>query len=117
VRLLLDTCAILWSVSEPESLSAVARDALLRPDAVVHVSPISCAEIACLAERGRIALDRHWKTWFNHFAAENGWQSVDIDLAIVQEAYSLPGTFHADPADRILTATARRRDLALCTGP
>lgn len=115
MTLLLDTCAILWAVSEPEALSEAAREALVRPDAAVHVSPISCAEIACLAERGRIALDRHWKTWFNYFAALNGWRAIDIDLSIVQEAYSLPGHFHSDPADRILTATARRFGMRLVT--
>jgi len=33
----------------------------------------------------------------------------------MEEAYSLPGSFHADPADRILTATARLEDLVLLT--
>lgn len=111
----LDTCAVIWAVSDPAALSAAARDTLTRPDTAVHVSPISCAEIACLAERGRIVLDRHWKPWFNHFTALNGWRAVDIDLATIQEAYSLPGTFHADPADRILVATARRLNASLVT--
>ena len=33
----------------------------------------------------------------------------------MEEAYSLPEAFHADPADRILTATARLRNCALLT--
>lgn len=113
--LLLDTCAILWAVSEPDTLSAAARRALRQPDVRVHVSPISCAEIACLVDRGRLKLDRHWKTWWNHFSSRNGWCAIDITLSIMQEAYSLPDAFHADPADRILVATARDRALALVT--
>ena len=31
------------------------------------------------------------------------------------EAYALPGTFHRDPADRVLVATARRDGLTLVT--
>ena len=45
----------------------------------------------------------------------HAWQAVDIDVAIIQEAYSLPGNFHRDPADRILVATCRLRGLALLT--
>ncbi|MEX2382091.1 MAG: PIN domain-containing protein, partial [Opitutales bacterium] len=45
----------------------------------------------------------------------NGWQILPISLDITEEAYSLPGEFHADPADRILTATARLEKLLLLT--
>jgi len=31
----------------------------------------------------------------------------------MEEAYSLPDTFHADPADRIITATARLKDCTI----
>ena len=116
MRVLLDTCAILWSVLEPEALTPRARQVLTDRLTQVHVSPLSCAEIACLAERGRIELTQHWKPWYNHFIQLNGWQLIDIDLAIIQEAYSLPGDFHQDPADRILTATARLGGLAIVTG-
>jgi PIN domain nuclease of toxin-antitoxin system len=38
-----------------------------------------------------------------------------MDDAVAAEAYALPGQFHADPADRILVATARLRGLRLMT--
>jgi len=107
VRLLLDTCAIVWAISEPEAMTAKAREHIVAADAEVLYSPISCAEIACAVDRRSIELDRHWKTWFRHFVEGNGWQGVDIDLAVIEEAYSLPEPFHRDPADRILVATAR----------
>lgn len=107
MRLLLDTCALVWAVSEPEALSKAAIDILSAENTNACVSPISCAEIACAADRGRLVLDRHWKLWFRHFVERNDWQMVDIDLGVMEEAYSLPGSFHHDPADRILVATAR----------
>jgi PIN domain nuclease of toxin-antitoxin system len=116
MKLLLDTCAIIWSVGEPEKLSSQSREAMVHKDSVVCFSPISAAEIACLCERGKIRLDRHWKSWFNHFTTLNGWTCVDITLEIMQEAYSLPDAFHPDPADRIIVATARCRDLTVVTG-
>jgi PIN domain nuclease of toxin-antitoxin system len=116
MRLLLDTCAFIWCVNEPSRLGARSREALSDRDSLVHYSPISAAEIACLSDRKRIVLDRHWKIWFNHFAMMNGWTCMDITLDIMLEAYSLPDAFHPDPADRIIVATARRHDLVVVTG-
>jgi PIN domain nuclease of toxin-antitoxin system len=115
-RILLDTCAIIWAISEPEKLSKNARFALAQPDAEVWCSPLSCAEVAWAVQRKRISIDRHWKLWFRHYVDLNDWQCMPIDLDIVEEAYSLPDPFHADPVDRILVATARLHDLHLVTG-
>ncbi len=116
MRVLLDTCAILWSVSAPEKLTKEAIKALENKSTEVFVSPISCAEIACLQERGRIELDRHWKSWFDYYIQLNGWSVIDITLPIIQDAFALPPPFHADPSDRIITATARNKSLKLITG-
>ena len=115
MKILLDTCAFIWAVAEPERLSAKARDAMMATNSAIYYSPISCAEIACLCERGRLVLDVHWKTWFDRYSGENGWSSVDITLPVIQDAFALPGSFHADPADRIIVGTARCQDMQLIT--
>jgi len=115
LKVLLDTCAILWAVSDPDSLTPRTRDVLTRADTEVCISPISCAEVACAVERKRLELDRHWRLWFRHYLELNGWKTVDIDLQIVEEAYSLPDPFHRDPADRIIVATARRLQCPIVT--
>ena len=74
------------------------------------VSAISCAEIACAAERGRIEIDRHWRLWFRHYVELNGWTILPIELESVEEAYALPAPFHRDPADR----NRRRSPEAVC---
>ncbi len=115
MNIVLDTCAILWAVSEQERLTAIARKAILESDATIYVSPISCAELACGVLRGRLTLDRHWKIWFRHFIELNNWNIVPIDLDVMEESYSLPEQFHADPADRIIVATARLHDASIIT--
>ena len=115
MNLLLDTCALIWCVSAPRNLSPAACEAMLDKDSRIHVSAISCAEIACLADDRRITVTPHWRTWFNRAVADNGWSVLDITLATVQEAYSLPGDFHRDPADRFIVATARLLDLTIVT--
>ena len=116
MNVILDTCALIWCVSEPDKLSVEARTVLVARDTEVYVSAISCAEIACLAEAGKIEIKQHWRTWFDRAISENGWSVVDVDLETVQEAFSLPGVFHRDPADRFIVAAARLRRLHLLTG-
>ena len=70
VKLVLDTCAILWSVSDPARLPDPVAEALVLGDTEVCVSAISCAEIACASERGRLELDRHWRLWFRSLRRE-----------------------------------------------
>ena len=115
MKLLLDTCAILWGVSKPEELSLKATKVLKDIENQVLVSPMSCAEIACLVQRKRIKLDRHWKLWFREFVEKNGWNLIPVDLPIVEEAYSLAEDFHQDPVDRILVATARLHEASIVT--
>jgi len=115
VNILLDTCALVWSISDPSRLGPDALALLQAPDSDVSVSAISAPEIACLVERGRLKLNRPWAEWFRSNVARNRWTVRDVSLDILIEAYSLPGAFHADPADRVLVATARLFDLVLLT--
>ena len=116
MRLLLDTCAIIWAILAPEELTRKASSVLVDPDAEIFYSPMSCAEVAWAVQRNRISIDRHWKPWFRHYVEVNNWQCVPVDLEIVEEAYSLPEPFHADPVDRIIVATARMHRFSLVTG-
>lgn len=59
MKVLRDTCAIIWTVSEPERGSPETQKILPATDTRVLVSAISCAEIACLAEADRIRLPSH----------------------------------------------------------
>ena len=113
--LLLDTCTLIWAVSDPGRLSSPAADALAAANNRVHVSVMSCAEVACLAESGRITVRPHWRRWFDTALAENGWPALSIDLQTVQEAFSLPGEFHRDPVDRLIVAAARLCQMHIVT--
>ena len=115
MKLLLDTCCIIWAVSEPSAISKSAITLLTTEEAEIYVSAISVAELACAVERGRIIIDRHWKKWFRHYIDLNRWQVENISLEIMEEAYSLPDDFHADPADRIIAATARLNNYSILT--
>lgn len=111
----LDTCAIVWAVSEPQQIPDRAARLLQAQDTEVCVSAISCAEVACASARGRIEIDRHWRHWFRHYIELNGWTVLPVDLEAIEEAYALPEPFHRDPADRIIVASARLRGAPVVT--
>jgi PIN domain nuclease of toxin-antitoxin system len=115
VKLLLDTCAILHLAAEPHRLTPAAREALQDPAAEVNVSVVSIAELACLSNLQRIVLEPHWKTWFRRAVDQNGWNWIEVDARVAEEAWSLPEIFHRDPSDRLLVATARIHQLTLVT--
>jgi PIN domain nuclease of toxin-antitoxin system len=53
--------------------------------------------------------------WFREQAEKNGWNVLPISLEVAEESYSLPEPIHADPADRIIIATARVEGLTIIT--
>jgi len=114
--LLLDTCAIIWAILDPSRLSDRAATALEAPETVIHILPVSIAEVVCALERGRIELKEHWKPWLRRHISANGWIYLPVDAEMVEEAYSLPPPFHDDPVDRLIVAAARLRRLSVVTG-
>jgi PIN domain nuclease of toxin-antitoxin system len=113
--ILLDTCAVVYLASEPERLSAEAREKVCDKNAIIYCSAITAAELACLQERGRIGLPEHWRIWFRNQSARNGWNILPATLELIEEAFSLPSPIHRDPADRVIIATARSKGLTVVT--
>ncbi|MCL5096787.1 MAG: type II toxin-antitoxin system VapC family toxin [Candidatus Omnitrophica bacterium] len=113
---LLDTCAILFIAEKTADLSpATLRLIDAAPSGGVFVSAMSVAELACLQERGKIALKLHWRAWWNEMLKRTAWVSLPITSDIMAEAFSLPPPIHRDPVDRVLIATARLERLTLVT--
>jgi PIN domain nuclease of toxin-antitoxin system len=106
---LLDTCACLWLMGgnplSDVSLEAVraARSANLG----VYVSPFTSWEIGTLVVKGRIQLTLSPEIWFETLLALPGVRLAALTPNILLASTCLPGTPPADPADRIIAATAR----------
>lgn len=81
----------------------------------IGVSAISCWEVARLAARGRLDLAMPTADWFNDALTYPGVELIDLSPEIAIEANRLPGTFHKDPADQIIVATARVLNCGLLT--
>jgi PIN domain nuclease of toxin-antitoxin system len=111
MRLLLDTHAFLWWLSDDPKLAASARDAIRDPRAIVHVSAASIWEIAIKAKLGRLRVRD------GDLAAEieaNGFAELAISARHAQSAGAL-SRHHDDPFDRMLIAQAQLEDLVVVT--
>lgn len=108
---LLDTHALLWWQAGTGRLSSAALAAVTTARRVL-VSPISCWEVAMLAGKGRIRLDRPVAAWVRDLFAQDRMGIADLTPAIAVGAAELPD-FHSDPADRMLYSTARALQVPL----
>jgi PIN domain nuclease of toxin-antitoxin system len=115
--LLLDTCAVIW-VANDQPIGKEARSAIaaaLAADDSVFVSPITAWEIGLLAARGRISLRMSPQKWFDRLLDAPGVRLADMPPSVLIASSFLPGEQPADPADRIIAATAREYDFRLVT--
>lgn len=114
--IILDTHIWFWWNQDSPQLGSSEKEYIesSRKDGI-GVSTISLLEISRLVNRGRLILPKPLDEWFSIALAEEGIILISINPEIAIEAYSLPGTFHKDPADRIIVATARKYNCYLMT--
>jgi PIN domain nuclease of toxin-antitoxin system len=77
------------------------------------ISVISCWEVAKLVEYNRLRLACTVQEWMKGALALPGIRLLEFTPRIAIESTRLPGTFHKDPADQIIVATARILGLEL----
>lgn len=114
---LLDTHIWIWWMLGDPGLSRAEREALdaLPADARPVISDISLWEFATLVDLGRITISGSVEDWLRIAASPATVRVQPITPGIVAEMNRLPTTFHRDPADRLIMATARFLKLPLAT--
>lgn len=117
MRALLDTHVLLWWLEDRDRLSPRHREIIesAGPEAPLGVSDITLWEIAMLESQGRIRLAIPLREWLEAAVAPPLVRRQGVTPAIAAEVARLPDSFHRDPADRILVATARVLGATLLT--
>ena len=115
--IVLDTHAWLWLCLEPRQLSAGAAGAIRRAltDGGLAIASITLWEIAMMVERGRLIPQGTPETWLGALIDRSGVAVKDITPTIATLATRFPEDFPADPADRLIAATARADGASLVT--
>ena len=108
MSVLIDTHILIHWFADQARLSAHQRESLRQADAddPLLLSEISLWEVATLQELGRIRLDRPLREWLERATAPPLVRRVGISPAVASQVAALPDSFHRDPADRIIVASA-----------
>jgi PIN domain nuclease of toxin-antitoxin system len=116
--ILLDTHVFLWIMMDSEELTEDSRtfiQSLLNDHKTIYLSAISVWEIAMLHSKNRIHLTLPVGQWITQALQAPCIELLPLTPDISIESTVLPGTLHADPADRIIVATARIHNHPLLT--
>ena len=109
-RFLLDTHALLWTLTEPRKLSTLARAALEDAQNDVFVSPVSVWEIAVKRALGKLQAPDNLEASIK----DQGFTPLSLTFFHAEQAGALP-PHHGDPFDRMLVAQAQAEGLILVT--
>jgi PIN domain nuclease of toxin-antitoxin system len=114
--MLFDTCALLWSTLDPDSLTdqerAIAFSAFETGRAAV--SSISFWEIGIKINRKKLDIGMTLESYIEKIHAFNGFEIIPVDEMIWMENIRLEWD-HRDPADRTIVATAKLKELPILT--
>ena len=109
-RLLLDTHAFLWWLSDDPALGVEARQMMSEPRNQVLVSAASIWEISIKQAKGMLEAPEDLEA----LVEDEGFTKLPISLFHGQQAGKLP-EIHRDPFDRMLIAQAQAEGLELVT--
>ena len=110
MRLLLDTHAALWWLSDPEKLTAEARLAIASIENEVYLSSASLWEIHLKAGKGKLNVPPS----LIEALSEQEIDELKITWKHTERTRTLP-PIHLDPFDRLLIAQALEEGLTLVT--
>ena len=115
--IVLDTHVWIWWISNPENLSTCAGQAIDQAvtEKGIIISSISTCEVALLFDKGRLELSVDVRDWVRKTEGLPFVRFMPVDNTISLRSVTLPGQFHPDPADRIITATAMTMGLPIVT--
>ena len=105
MRVLLDTHAFLWWVSDSPLLSRKARAAIADPDHECLVSLASCWEMAIKQSLGKLTFPSGIDRFLPEQFRINEFATLEIGFRHVARVASMP-FHHRDPFDRLLAAQA-----------
>ncbi len=116
--ILLDTHVLFWLNAAPEKLSRTATRAIRRAagSAGLAICSITLWEVAMLLEAGRLRLKAATsREVLGALLGTPGLSVLEITAEIALLSAQFPRDFPGDPADRLISATARVLGLPLVT--
>ena len=113
--IVLDTHAWLWLCLEPRRLSTAAATAIRRAVAGggLAIASITLWEVAMMLARGLVIPHGTPESWLGALVDRSGVTVKEITPVVATLATQFHDDLPADPADRLIAATARAEGMAL----
>jgi PIN domain nuclease of toxin-antitoxin system len=117
LSVLLDTHVWVWWLTSGSPLSRAEREAL---DAKARrrqlfLAAISPWEAQVLHTKRRLELPLPFAEWLARAADDRMVSVLPLSIDVVLAVNALPASFHGDPADRLIVATARTHAMPIAT--
>ncbi len=112
MKVLIDTHALLWLITDDDRLSKNARQIFLSSESRLFFSAASLWEICIKMSLGKISLKNGWFQTIQKEMEINTIQWLPIEMTHCAEVAEMP-FHHRDPFDRMLIAQAIVEDLQL----
>lgn len=114
MKVLLDTHAFLWWITDSPKLSARAREVIQDSNNELFFSAASGWEIAIKAQLGSLQLPNNLEQFIMEQLSLNAILVLPIQLHHALRVYTLPQC-HRDPFDRVLVAQSHIENLPILT--
>jgi PIN domain nuclease of toxin-antitoxin system len=114
VKLLLDTCTLIWLASDPEQLGPQARSALDDEANGLWLSDACVWEICLKWQGGKLGLPQPPRIWIEEQCRRWGLSTLPILRSHLYRVAEL-ADHHRDPFDRLLVAQAIEESLTVVT--
>lgn len=117
MKAVLDTHVWVWWLLPDSPLSTRERRALdqLAANRGIFLPAICLWEAQMLHSRKRIGLPVPFATWLRRATAPDVLTILPLNADVIAAVDELPDSFHGDPADRLIVATALVHELPLAT--
>lgn len=113
MRMMIDTHVWVFYVARMHDRLSTAALSVLKKAQVLHVSAISCWEVALLVKKGRLGII-NVSQWIEDALQFPRIQLLDLTSEILVRSVFL-NNLHQDPADRMIVATCDLESLPLVT--
>jgi PIN domain nuclease of toxin-antitoxin system len=110
VKVLLDTCTVIWATMAPSALSQAVRDIIIEPQNEIMVSAASAWEIATKVRLSKLPEAARLESSFIDVMRVAGYTLLSLDAESALRAGRLVAA-HRDPFDRMIAAQALGLDV------
>lgn len=115
MKVLLDTHAFLWFITDDPKLSTTGKTTIADPKNDILISPASYWEVAIKVSIGKYPLNVSFESFITQGIDDNEFEILPIEPKHAAAITNLP-LHHRDPFDRLIIAQAMVEQIQIVSG-